>query len=269
MSYNKFIKRYWSSISFATIWEDFHADRDPNFMSPIGSQVYCGKQGEGKTFALVFHSTIVKYLYPKAIVVSNVKLLNMKPREAPSDHTALKNLLSGASFKPSKEYLLYSDYKDIIFMLRYLRNGDYGVIFIIDEMHQYFHSHDSKSIPAWVPQVFSQQRKQRILILGSAQKWEDVIKTVRDQLQNVIICSRFGYFIRTYAFDPDEITKEFGNSNVPIKNKGWIFMNKETLNSYDTFQVINSGRQILGGSEMSVNVVGADEKQKAKTKRKW
>jgi len=54
--------------------DDLNARKDKSFFWPNGTQVYCGRQGSGKTISAVKHTLDLKKRYPKAIIVSNIDL---------------------------------------------------------------------------------------------------------------------------------------------------------------------------------------------------
>lgn len=256
-----FIKRF-MNISPETMFKDAIAKKDPDVFIPNGSQIYSGMQGQGKTLSMVYHGLHkIKKRYPKAILVTNLHL---------RDYTGISYeewIESGGDFDPSGQYVKFETHHELMAVLKNVRNGDKGVIFMIDEIHNYFHSHDSKSMPMWVVQVFSQQRKQRLVVLGTVQDWEDVIKAIRRQIDNLIMCSRFGYLIRQTVIDPRSAENNYGEVEYSIKKKGWFWISDFVRNSYDTYQVINSGREILGGDDLSIGVKVATSDVSKKRKR--
>ena len=160
-NYTPYIRRF-HNFSLRTFLRDTFAKKDPDMFKPNGSQIYYGYQGEGKTLSMYHHFTKLKARYPKALVVSNLKLLNYN---AVSPKNLQELEASAETFDKVKDYFLFEDYDQLVLHLRNTRNGKYGVIFLIDEIHNYFHSHDSKSMPMWIVQVFSQQRKQRLVTI--------------------------------------------------------------------------------------------------------
>jgi len=248
--YTGFIKHFFN-LSPKTLFHDIFSKRDPNVFKPNGSQIYHGYQGEGKTISMFYHGMKIKKRYPKSLLVSNLRLKSMSAVHV-KDENELSSVLR--NIDSEKQYILFDTYDELVLNLKNTRNGHFGVIFMIDEIHNYFHSHDSKSMPMWIVQVFSQQRKQRLVILGTVQDWEDVIKAIRRQVDNLIACKRFGYIIRNTAVDPRTFEMQYGERKAPVRKRGWFFITKAIREGFDTFQVINSGREILGGESMNVSV---------------
>jgi len=182
---------------------------------------------------------------------------------APLDYESYKAL--GEDFDSERQYIRFESHKDLMDVLRYVRNGKFGVVYMIDEIHNYFHSHDSKSMPMWVVQVFSQQRKPHLVILGTVQDWEDVIKAIRRQIDNLIMCARsWGYLIHQVVIDPRSAENNYGDVEYSIKRKGFFWISDNVRNAYDTHQVINSGREILGGNDLNIGIKSEGEKSGAK-----
>lgn len=223
MYYQKYIKK---SIKFSPYekLKNLFKKKDKDFFEPIGTQVYVGEQGSGKTLSMVYHLLKVANQYPKAKIVSNIKITSLD----------------------SSRIVYFSRFDELLTIMRTLRNGTNGIIYIIDEMHNYFHSHDSKSVPLWVVNIFSQQRKQRILVLGTAQVWEDIIKTVRDRAQYVMECSRlFGIQFQRLLIAQDR-ENIYGQEKMKVKKLGFFIPSNRLYDSFDTFALIDSGRSIFG-----------------------
>jgi len=256
-----FVKKF-LNVDLKTFYNDLTTKKDPNVFVPNGSQIYSGMQGQGKTLSMIYHGLHkIKKRYPKAILVTNLHLRDYEPIRFSEWDQNKKD------FDPTAQYVTFETHKDLMQVLKNVRNGELGVIFMIDEIHNYFHSHDSKSMPMWVVQVFSQQRKQRLVVLGTVQDWEDVIKAIRRQIDNLIMCSRFGYLIRQTVIDPRSAENNYGEVEYAVKKKGFFFITDWVRNSYDTYQVINSGREILGGDDLSIGVKLVD--RQADLKKRW
>jgi len=264
MGYLQFIKRE-MKVHVPTIYGDLFGKKDPEEFTENGSQIYHGMQGRGKTLSMVYHARKLKKRYPKLLVVANIHLRDLEAVRVNSEAELLA-ITSSDEFKSQSwqltHYIYYQSHDALLMLLRRARNGHFGVHFMIDEIHQYFHSHDSKSMPVWVVQIFSQQRKQYLLVTGTVQVWENVIKALREQIQNLIQCNRVTWIITQTVVDPLEFENEYGERTAPVKKKGFFFMSKDIRESYDTRQLIESGREIFGGGDMNVKVNMPQEAKK-------
>jgi len=293
MGYLDFIKRTFSP-DLKVVWGDTFGKSDPSELKATGSQIYHGRQRQGKTLGMVNDFHAVKRRYPNILNVSNItlyyrivkvrkKFLFFKyttKEKAPFTenwvHT-LKDLHAITSLEAFKtgewqktNYIRYMGYDALLMLLKEARNGKWGVHFMIDEIHSYFHSHDSKSMPVWVAQLFSQQMKQYILITGTVQKWPNLIKALREQIENLIFSSKtFGFYIRQVIVDPEDIESQYGEEVAIVKKTGGFFMTKLVRESYDTLALIKSGREIFGGSDTaSININTSENKKPAFSNKK-
>lgn len=272
ISYSDFIKKELRPRLTAFI-ADRRAAKDPDFFPYFGTQIYCGRQGSGKTISAVRAALRLKREFPKAILVTNLSLPgyraistsgyvqmcytgpNQASQVAPSQDYATATVtdpLTGKteriadvdarrqSFDPEKDYVHFSEAEDLHMALTQINNGFYGVIYLIDEIHAYFNSIESKDTPITVFAEISQQRKQRKLILGTSQLFMRVSKALREQCDNIIVCNTIAGCITTQrAYDGMEIEQARDGSLIgKIKKTGIFWHSVEDRNSYDTFQKI-------------------------------
>ena len=138
--------------------------RDRNKFKLFGLTLFCGRQGSGKTTGLVWYLEKLRKRYPLVKIYTNFGYLY---------ETAPLSSLND---------LLNTD----------LYNGEFGTIFVFDELQNEFSSASSRDFPETVLSVVTQQRKQKILILGSSQVFTRVSKPLREQCFNVVDCFTFG-----------------------------------------------------------------------------
>lgn len=185
-------------------------DKDPEWFKYQGMVIFEGRQGNGKTIAMMEFARRMQKEYPKALCLSN---LDYKYQDEELDHW--KKLV---------------DFK----------NGIYGIIAIMDETQNWFSSNQSKDFPPEMLQVVTQNRKNRRIILGTAQNFYLLAKAIRSQATEVRRCSTYlGALTLVRRFEPildsDGTVKEW-------KKRGMYFFvhTKELRESYDTYHVINS-----------------------------
>lgn len=292
MGYLNYIKKS-LVVDIPTIYHDIFDKKDPDELRATGSQIYHGRQRQGKTLGMMYHFHRVKRRYPRLLTISNLRIfyrIDFEKRtyfkflkitrpvkivleEVPVNTEAeMLAITSSEAFQTGEwqktHYIRYRTYDTLIMLLRKARNGKWGTHFMIDEIHQYFHSHDSKSMPVWVAQIFSQQMKQFILVTGTVQKWENVIKALREQIQHLILCHRVGWRIHQTVVDPEDIVNEYGEMTAPIKKSGYFFMSKLVRESYDTLALVESGREIFGAESTTNIQVNTTEQKKRPTLRR-
>lgn len=222
--------------------DDLAARKNPDFFWPTGTQVYCGRQGSGKTVSAVKHLLDLKERYPQAILVSNIALTTFAPIQF-SNEFDLKTKLE--TINKEKEYIYFDSMDKLAIALTNVNNGFKGVIYIIDEIHTYFNALDSKNIPMYVFTEISQQRKQRKLIIGTSQLFLRMAKPLREQCDNLIMCNTVaGVFTIQKAYDGMTLTQDYdGALNGTLKKIGWFFHNRKIRNAFDTYQKVVSGEQ--------------------------
>jgi len=120
------------------------------------------------------------------------------------------------------------------------KNGIYGVIAVLDETQNWFSSNQSKNFPPEMLQVITQNRKNRRVILGTAQNFYLLAKAIRSQTTEIRRCTTyFGALTLVRRFEP--ILDSEGNVQEFKKRGFYFYVHDEDLrNSYDTYHVIES-----------------------------
>ena len=179
-----------------------------------GVTCFCGKQGSGKTIGVVREIEKIKSLYPNAITCTNINYTNQ-------------------------------DYKLTSWLqLLTLRNGEDGVIFVIDEIQN--QGLDWNNFPQTLLAVITQQRKQKIKIFVTAQVYKTVPIQIRRQCFDVVECKTwFGRWTRHKCYDAEEYNNVIDNPTpekklrMPKKYKDSFIQNNYIRKLYDTNQVIS------------------------------
>ncbi len=188
-------------------------ERDPEQFAYKGLVIFEGRQGNGKTIAMIEFARNMQKEFPKAKCLSN---LNYKYQdEELNDWTKLV------------------DYT----------NDKYGVIAILDETQNWFSSNQSKDFPPEMLEVITQNRKNKRIILGTAQNFYLLAKAIRSQATEVRRCTTlFGALTIVRRVEP--ILNSEGNVT-EWKHRGMYFFvhDKKLRESYDTYYVIESLRK--------------------------
>lgn len=239
MTYIQTIKKE-TRFYLKTLKDDIQQRKDKDFFRYSGTQIYCGKQGQGKTASAVHHVTKLKLRYPRSIVVTNLLLSRLKPVNFKTQED-LAISLNSIDFET--HYIHFQDMDQLAIALVAINNGKYGVIYLIDEIHTYFNALDSKNIPMYVFTEISQQRKQRKLIIGTSQLFMRAAKPLREQCDTVIMCrTYFGVLTTQKAYIGDELEQDYSGKLVgQMKKHGWFIQTRELRESFDTYQKVVSG----------------------------
>lgn len=214
------IKKDLKTINYKVIKEDAENAKNKDYFYLSGVQVFCGRQGQGKTISMVKTLLDIKKRFPKCIVVTNL-ILNV-----------------------DFDYIRFSSMEELAEVLTNVNNGIYGVVYAIDEIHTYFNALDSKNIPSYVFTEISQQRKQRKIILGTSQLYLRLAKPFREQSDTLIQCRCIGHkFNIMYVYDGATLEEDFGKLRGTLIKVGWYMQTPELRSAYDTFQKVVSGRE--------------------------
>lgn len=161
----------------------------PYYFDSIGTCIFCGSQGSGKTLSAVKYVCNLIEENPYCILVSNVAIkdhpFNAKYKVDKDFNVQITSLDGSPIILPSKNLVIEYDGLDC---LKYISNGYLGVIFLIDELHLELNSLESKNIDIDVITEISQQRKQRKHIVGTSQVYMRLAKPLREQIFDVIEC---------------------------------------------------------------------------------
>lgn len=215
-----FRRLFWD---FPKQYADDMLNYDPDFFRYQGCIIYTGRQGNGKTISMVHDAMMMLLEYPNAKCLSN---LGFAWEDEPLTHW--------------KQLIGY-------------KNGKHGVVVMMDETQNWFSSNQSKNFPPEMLQVITQNRKNRRVILGTAQNFYLLAKAIRSQATEVRECLTFFGCItivrrREPVLDATGDVREW-------KNRGFYFFvhDGELRAAYDTYRVIESLKD-SGFQEPRINI---------------
>lgn len=176
-----------------------------------GIWIFSGSQGSGKTLLLMECVKKMHHEFPDAIIVSNISIFGV----------------------PCIPYTGLNCFSD-------LDNGSKGLIFVIDEIQTLYSSLESAKMPVTDLTIWSQNRKNRRVILGTSQRFTRVIKGIREQCTYNYECRRFiGGFINRYRIidgsDYDDNGKYIGEKNI---HYSFYVPHVSVMRMYDTHQCV-------------------------------
>lgn len=175
-----------------------------------GIWLFTGAQGSGKTLLLMHTLRQMMMEFPEAIVVSNISIYGV----------------------PSYVYKGIEDFDKY-------NNGAKGTIFVIDEIHTLFSSLQSANMPESTLTVWSQNRKNRRVILGTSQRFTRVAKGIREQTTYNYECTR-PIFNRLYSYrikegdQYDDTGKYIGEET----QRYWYIPKVSVMRMYNTLEVV-------------------------------
>lgn len=223
------------------------AREHPFYFHPCGFCCFIGEQGSGKTLTAVLYVCKLLALYPKAILVTNIDLLDY-----PVD---------------DQRVFRFTEADDL---LRF-KNDEFGVIFLIDEIHLYLGSQKgANNLNPEVLQAICQQRKQRIHIVSTTQFFAQLNINLRRHFDYIVLCEEkwYGYkqklsLINRNSINSSESSSQTLTGEVSKVVKFWRHPNMFAM--YDTYAVINSNlavgleREVTNYDNREFKLSGSDQ----------
>lgn len=147
--------------------------------------------------------------------------------------------------------------------LKYVSNGQLGVIYLIDEIHLELNSLESKNIDIEIMTEISQQRKQRKHIVGTSQRYMRMAKPLREQIHDIVICKNYFKILQFNKYiDGDSAVEKDGKLSCVVKSRKIFFHSPQMYARYDTYAKMRRynnewqgrPRDLSMNSEVKVNV---------------
>ena len=227
------------------------AREHPFYFRDIGTMVWCGHQGAGKTLSAVNYVYNLLKLYPLMVLVSNVKLADYPFNAGYKVNTDGKAIIFDLD---TGEEIILEDYKtgrndlynkkydyicieyDGLDCLKHISNGEFGVVFFIDEIHLELNSLESKNVDIEIMIEISQQRKQRKKIIGTSQVYFRLAKPLREQVFDIVICRNFFSCLQfNKSVDGFNTREENGKLKYDVKKRTFYFHTSDMYGRYDTY----------------------------------
>lgn len=186
---------------------------DPDAFSESGVHLFCGVQGSGKTISVTELLLRMQKKYPKLYVRTN---MFYKYEDSVINH-----------------------WTDIVEN----ENGIYGQIDVLDEIQAWFSSNQSKDFPPEMLAEISQQRKQRKMIVGTAQVFGQVAKPLRMQTTFVYCPITFAGCLTIVRVSRPEFYDDENGRFKRFERVYWFVHSDEIRNSFDTYRKIDSLRK--------------------------
>lgn len=194
----------------ADVMREYALKKDRKQFPYQGLWLFTGTQGSGKTLMMMHLVAQMHEEYPDALIVSNISIFGL----------------------PCVPYTGIKDFD------RY-NNGEKGIIFIIDEIHTLFSSLQSANMPESTLTVWSQNRKNRRVILGTSQRFTRVAKGIREQTLWNYECKRPILCLYRYRVLEADLYDDAGKY-VGEKPPMWSFYipRVNVMRMYNTLEVV-------------------------------
>lgn len=181
-----------------------------------GIDLFIGMFGHGKTLSATHKARqIYKRFGNRVRFISNYKLIGIP-------YTPLINF-------------------NQICELEYDKGSYAGTVVLIDEIEDILSHRNYKDFPLAMLSVLTQQRKNHVYIMCTAQRFFMVDKIFRGITTNVIDCNKYWRLQHVRYYDAWEYENALSNVRLlrPISNRWWFVSNSD-YKSYDTTQMISA-----------------------------
>lgn len=252
----------------------------PLHFRTFGTCIFCGAQGEGKTLSAVQYVLKLCRMYPRAILVTNVAIkdrpFNAELVQDEEGDYHLKSLKDGRYINTSTILLdsLFDYYKPVtveytgLDMLKNVCNAEYGVIYLIDEIHLELNSLESKNVDIEVMVEISQQRKQRKHIVGTSQVFMRMAKPLREQIHDIIICACwFGCIQFNKWIKGETATEKNGKLEAEVKGRFLWFHSPKYYEQYNTYTKMRRYNKEWNGRRRIDNIYNGEVVKDVQFKR--
>lgn len=184
-------------------------NRNPDAFKYQGIIIYEGPQGNGKTVSMMEHTMRMQREFPQVKCIGN-----------------LHYDFADEKLKDWKQLITY-------------KNGELGVIVNMDELQNWFSCKDSKDFPPEMLSVVTQNRKNRRIILGTAQSFYMLAKDIRTQCTEVRSCKTL-FKCLTIVCRKKPVCDSAGNVlKWKILGFYWYVHTPELRDCYNTYEVID------------------------------
>lgn len=231
------------------------AREHPHFFKPSGTCIFVGPQGSGKTLSGVNYVYSILQEFPYCILCTNV---SMKDFPFNADLICGKVVDRDSGLVITSEGILAHEFNHVcveyngLDCLKFIENGEYGVIYFIDELHLELNSLESANIDIDVITEISQQRKQRKHIVGTSQIFMRLAKPVREQIKDVILCHCFfGLFQFNKLIDGETSEEKNGKFTANVVSRAFWIHSPEMYDRYDTYAKMKRYQKAWKGHERS------------------
>lgn len=224
---------------------------------PTGSRVYKGFQGSGKTLSMVKYVHDILKQFPDCVIFSNIRLYGIEQLHY---HQEYDNENDNYYYVRDHGNYQFIHDDELLKHALLFRNGDKGVLVLLDEAHLYFNKKNGISLD--VLTAISQQRKDKKRLVFSSQIWEELDISLRKQVKEIVSCRCiYGCIQINTIYDGETLTYQYnsdGSSGYNAKKiRTEIYKHSDQLyQSYNTYQKIitNQNYSRLNTSDTHINI---------------
>lgn len=193
----------------------------------FGIDMFIGMFGHGKTLSMTHRARLLYKKYGDSIrFISNYHLTDIP-------------------------YEKLNNFKQLV-DLGEEQNDYVGTVVLIDEVENILSHRNFANFPLPLLHTLTQQRKKRVYIMASAQRFFMVDKLFRSITTNVINCNKYWRFQHCEIYDAWDLEQSMNYKNIKRKHNSWWFVKNQDFNSYDTSEMItkDSAENFISNTEI-------------------
>lgn len=204
---------------FYTVYDifDYFGKQKWKEFNYYGIQMYIGMFGHGKTLSMTHDARMIYDRFgDKVRFISNYKL-----NDIPYIPLINFNQLVDIGEEENSPYI--------------------GTVVLIDEIENVLSHRNFANFPLSLLHTLTQQRKKKVYILCSAQRFFMVDKLFRAITTNVIDCNKYWRFQHQEIYDAWDLENSMNYSMIRRLYNSWFFIRNIDYDSYDTSEMIKKG----------------------------
>lgn len=200
--------------SIYDIYDYFKYQRWKEF-NLFGIDMFIGMFGHGKTLSMTHHAVnIYKRFGDSVRFISNYQLKGIP-------------------------YIPLTNFNQLVDLGEEDDNRYVGTVVLIDEIENVLSHRNFANFPLPLLHMLTQQRKKKVYIMCSAQRFFMVDKIFRSITTNVINCNKYWRFQHMEIYDAWDLENAMNYQQIKRTGNKWWFVRNDDYSSYDTSQMIS------------------------------
>lgn len=196
---------------------DYFKHRKWNNFNLYGIDMFVGMFGHGKTLSMTHRARMIYKKYGKKVrFISNYKLYDIP-------------------------YIPLINFNQLVDLGEEEDSDFVGTVVLIDEIENVLSHRNFANFPLALLHTLTQQRKKKVYILCSAQRFFMVDKLFRSITTNVIDCNKFWRFQHCVTYDAWDLENATNTELIRRTSNLWWFVKNADYDSYDTSQMVKKG----------------------------
>lgn len=180
-----------------------------------GIRMYIGMFGHGKTLSMTQKAQCLYKKHGDSLIFYSNYTLNDIP------------------------YIPLTNFNQLVDLGEEMPEGVQGYVVLLDEISSVLSHRNYASFPLKLIGLLCQQRKKRVFIMCTAQRFFMVDKIWRSITTHVIDCHKYWRFQHMSFYDAWELENAMNTSLVRRMSHAWWFVKNNAYNAYDTSEMIS------------------------------